>query len=474
MANIDIYDDSYCIYRELFMNNDADLYNTTMASSQDDNSSDVSNLLIIVYCHQTKCFYQKTFTKQEVASLIPVFSLTEVEAIFKTCINRVSGYVLNVNQCKVDNVSTLELKFECKEIIKTYQWKFVLPEKTASDANQIDCIFDKCMKSIANSFDDDHVYDNEMRENIQGYQIFIDQIRSAIYNHMSLLQKDIKDICFNSKKEIAILPYINKLETKSQALQQTTSTSSTSLTTSSLTTPSTTTPPMATSMVPKNPVLTYQQFVKAEMINQRNQNPEKENTEHMLATSKAWMKYKQVHYVENKPESDDKSTEDHIATISTNTKPKNLEYMKAAAKSWNNFKKEHEPNNNTEKLEKNMDKDKFKTAKKAKIMKANQNQNKKKNKAKKSKDASTSDSEISDRSYESYSDRSFSDEESEPPSPPSPPKKKIYPYNLPYKQFITATVKRLRKEQPDSSKKELTELAGLEWNKYKTKNSDDD
>ncbi|XWV26573.1 putative orfan [Tupanvirus soda lake] len=178
---------NYCLYREFI---------------------DSQTLLIIVYCEKNNKFYQKTLIDKEWETISSNFTIGELEEIFKVCVNNDNdpGYILDI----VENNKQLLLQFTCKERIKTYSWNIQLTEKTASDIEKIESIF-----NVLKSF----LCDNEKtntNSNSECDFVLTDLVngkyqKDDIINFLANLEKTIKELFFSQKKELLLVPYIAKL-----------------------------------------------------------------------------------------------------------------------------------------------------------------------------------------------------------------------------------------------------------------------
>lgn len=143
---IDVYEDC-CIYREF------------LTSCNREGEIETTGLQLIVYSRVLKKFYQKVVTKDDIRET--VFNLEDLENVFRACFDDVPGYFLEIvhkerfskkpfSEQEKRYSDVLELRFECKEVIKTYSWMFVLIEKRANDMDEIDQIFKRYHDPIYN------------------------------------------------------------------------------------------------------------------------------------------------------------------------------------------------------------------------------------------------------------------------------------------------------------------------------------
>ena len=93
--------------------------------------------LIAVYDSAQNKFYRRIVFIDEWTVIMPTFSLEDLEKIFEVCIAKTNGYTITSK----NNDSDLVLIFECKELIKTYQWEISCTERNKYNNLQIDSIF---------------------------------------------------------------------------------------------------------------------------------------------------------------------------------------------------------------------------------------------------------------------------------------------------------------------------------------------
>ena len=197
MANIDAFKNC-CLFREFL---------------------DAYTLLIITYHNETKKFYQKIITSEEWLSVTTNFTLSELEMIFKVCIQEHKGYTLDVSTI---NNETIMLSFTCREMIKTYKWSIVLYEKNMEELKQIEQIFTmvKDMPFIKNMVEileqqnmdkSDNISSNKFDEN-NNIQIRSTNMGIDITKILEMLEGKIKELFSRQKKELCLVPFIAQLE----------------------------------------------------------------------------------------------------------------------------------------------------------------------------------------------------------------------------------------------------------------------
>lgn len=108
MPIVDIVD-NFCLYRDLDVEN--------------------ASLMVVVYSSTLKSFYQSTISNDEWIAMAPNFTLSDLDTIFRVCIDKQKDYSITINEYE----SRCELIFNCVEAIKTYNWTFTLEEKSTED-----------------------------------------------------------------------------------------------------------------------------------------------------------------------------------------------------------------------------------------------------------------------------------------------------------------------------------------------------
>jgi hypothetical protein len=187
MPSINTYSNC-CLYRE-FLNTDS--------------------LFIMIYCKSDGKFYQKYLETKEWSTICTNFTLQELELIFQACINQKPGYLLEI----IKNKNDLSLKFTCKELIKTYSWKIILMEKTVSDTQKIEHIFNQLRKYLVYQPEEIHA-SNLPEQSNDPISIKIHKLFSEVYdgkeiiNFLDNMESNIKNLFISQKKELLLIPHI--------------------------------------------------------------------------------------------------------------------------------------------------------------------------------------------------------------------------------------------------------------------------
>ena len=182
MAHIDIFNNC-CLYRE-FLNLDT--------------------LLIMIY-NETGNFYDITLDSKIWSTICCSFTLDELELIFQACIDKKPGYVLDI----IENGNDLVLQFKCQELIKKYEWRIMLIEKSVSNLQKISTLFNDARRSLDYCLVENQATNTNINK--------IQNLPPGIYNEMEILnllsklESNIKQLFLSRKKELSLIPYIAKI-----------------------------------------------------------------------------------------------------------------------------------------------------------------------------------------------------------------------------------------------------------------------